>query len=107
MVKVGFSQVKSVNSKMFIFHKTQLGEVLAEIGSFYRVAVCNPNHLKGVYVEGTLPKSESLEHIVNSISFVEGGRVFLFYQNRVIYVADKPFPHSFVPDKDKWPCSIK
>ncbi|HVU94824.1 MAG TPA: hypothetical protein VHE34_06345 [Puia sp.] len=102
----GFAQQRVANHQLFHFRNTQLQDVLAMSGAFYRVRVCNLKQLRGVPVEGTLSKSEPLGNIIKSISFVEAGHVFLVYQKGVIYVDRRPFAAAFIPEKNEWPCAF-
>ena len=101
----GFSQTKMGNSKFFAFDHTKLEAALLQIAAYYKVQICNPNHLPGVSLGGSLSKSLPLEALLDQISLVEGSRAYLFYQNGIIFVRSSPFTHSFTPNKKEWPCA--
>lgn len=82
-----------------------LSDLLKMLSKMYKVGICNPKQLKGAPIAGTLSRSTPVADVVAGIAPIERAvKVYLLYQDNVIYVGDRPFPKPFVPNFAIWPC---
>lgn len=86
------------------FHNSSLTVVLTEIAVHDRITICNPRHLEGVPMTGIIDTADSITRQLALVRGIENGKVFFNYQDRILYVWDRPFPSRFTPRRSEWPC---
>lgn len=85
-------------------NNASLGDILEQVAAVYHVRICNPNGLEGVPITGMGLPRDSIGRVCRIINIVEKGRVYLHYQDGVVFVSRVPLPERMVVDKKVWPC---
>ena len=74
------------------WNSVSFSDILDQIAVAYHIRICNPLHLEGVSITGTGVGHDSIEKVCRMITIVERGKVYLRYQDGVVYVSRMPLP---------------
>lgn len=105
MVSTAQSGRSHVQDSVFIFNNTSFKTALQLVCEYNHIKICNPRSVKGMSITGNFLCKCPVTEVCHIITVIEGGVVFLNYQNGVIYVSKRAFPKKFKPIPSEWPCN--
>jgi len=76
-------------SLYFHFSNTAFTDAISEIASWYGYTVSNPKGLHGITITDNLRKDPSPEGVVFKIGEIENPYLYVWVNNKVIYISDK------------------